>query len=739
MKRVTILLVLAISLHAQSDPTKLTLDRIFASREFSSKYFGPAKWLEQGTAYTTVEASADGSGSELIRYETETGARSVWVSTKTLTPAGDTQSLAIADYEWSADRTTLLIFTNTRRVWRYNTRGDYWVLNLKTGALMKLGGPDAAESTLMFAKFSPDSRSVAYVRENNIYVEQLADHRITALTGNGTRTLINGTFDWVYEEEFDLRDGFRWSPDSKNIAYWQLDASGVRDFLMINNTDSVYSRIIPVQYPKAGELNSACRIGVVSATGGETKWMNIEGDPRNTYLNGLEWAGSDRIAIRHMNRLQNTCRLLLGDPATGAVTDIFTDTDSAWIDATDFQVLRGGQEFLWLSERDGWRHVYRITRAGAVTCLTPGNYDVATVEAVDEKQNTLYFTASPDHSAYRFLYSVKMDGKGKFTKLTPASRGYHSYQISPSGRYAIHTGSVRDRAGQIELIELPKHRVLRVLEDNADLNAKLSQLAVRPTEYFRVDAGSGFELDGWIMKPVDFDSSKKYPVLFHVYGEPAAQTVIDRFGGSGHLWHWMLTQQGYVVVSVDCRGTPALRGRAWRKSIYKNIGYLGPIDVAGAAERIRRWSFVDSTRIGIWGWSGGGSSTLHAMFRWPDLYQAGISIAPVTDSRFYDNIYTERYMGLPQENADFYKRAATLTYAHQLKGRLLLIHGTGDDNVHYQNAEAVINALIAANRTFDLMSYPNRSHGIYEGKGTTLHLRTLMTEFLHRHLPPGGR
>jgi dipeptidyl-peptidase-4 len=743
------LLLVWSSSFAQSDPAFLTLDRIFNSTELVPRRFGPAQWLDGGIAYTTLEPSAAGRGSDIIRYDCEKGTRTALIAAEKLVPSGKSEPLTISSYQWSSDRTRLMIFTNTRKVWRYKTRGDYWMLDLKTWELKQLGGPNVPEASLMFAKFSPDGKSVAYVRQNNLYVERFSDGSVTALTTDGSSTLINGTFDWVYEEEWDLRDGFRWSPDGRHIAYWQLNADSVRNFLMINTTDSVYSSVIPVQYPKAGEMNSACRIGIVSSSGGPTTWMNIDGDPRNQYLNAMEWAGPDKIAIRHMNRLQNECRLLIGDVSTGTVRTVFSDRDSAWIDVREytfnplkdasFHVVRGGKEFLWFSERDGWRHVYRIDLNGAITDMTPGSYDVVDIAGVDEKTNILYFIASPENSAYRFLYRVTMDGKGKYSKLTPDDRGVHDYNLSPSTRFAFQTTSTIDRPSEVRLIDLPRHRTLRVLEDNGQIMSKLKALHIRPTEYFTLAGPDGITLDAWIMKPADFDSAKKYPLLFYVYGEPGSQRVIDRFRRSDHLWHWLLTQQGYIVAGVDCRGTPALKGRAWRKAVYKQMGYLGPIDIAFAARTLRQWPFIDSTRIGVWGWSGGGATTLQAIFRWPEIFMTGISVAPVTDQRYYDNVYTERYMGLPQENAEAYRRSAPLTYAHQLKGHLLLVHGTGDDNVHYQNTEALINALVAANRSFHMMAYPNRSHSIDEGTNTTLHLRTMMTDFLHRYLPPGGR
>jgi dipeptidyl-peptidase-4 len=740
----------AFPLSAQtSDSTLLTLERIFSSDEFSPKFFGPARWLSDGNGYTTLEPSASASGGrDIVRYDVEKGTREVLVAVEKLIPEGAAKPLRLNNYQWSPDAKSLLIFTNTKKVWRINTRGDYWILNLGTWKLRKIGG-NAPASSLMFAKFSPDGRKVGYVSEHNIFVEDIETGQIKQLTTDGSNTMINGTFDWVYEEEFECRDGFRWSPDSKSIAYWQLDASGIGVFYMINNTDSVYSKIIPVQYPKAGEKNSACRVGVVSAEGGATTWMDVPGDPRDNYIPRMEWSGtSDAIVMRHLNRLQNEMQIMLGDIHTGKVQTILTDRDSAWVDVwldfnnldNEFKVLEGGKGFLFFSERDGWRHVYQVSRDGKkLTSLTPGNFDVIKVLQANEKDNMLYYVASPDNATQRFLFRVKMDGKGKAERLTAAKEGTHNYQISPNSKWAIHSYSSMESPIVYELVQLPNHKTVRTLEANDNLRKKLAAIKKHPAEFFKVNIGNGLELDGWRIKPFDFDSTKRYPLFIAVYGEPAAQTVTDSWGYDDYLWNVMLAQQGYIVCSVDNRGTPAPRGREWRKCIYKQLGYLGPIDEAAAVRVMRQWKYVDSTRVGIWGWSGGAASTLQAMFRFPELYQTGMAVAPVTDQHYYDNIYTERYMSLPKENEEGYKKSAPITYANGLKGNLLLVHGTGDDNVHFQNSERLVNALIAANKTFTFMPYPNRTHGIYEGEGTTMHLRSLLTRYLKEHLPAGPR
>lgn len=737
---------------ARPDPALVTVERIYNTRDFRGEFFGPVRWLDDST-YTAVEPGPEGRGTQLVRIDAGTGARSVLVDVAALTPSGTTTPIEIEDYDWSADKSRLLVFTNTARVWRANTRGDYWVLDLAAKRLRQLGGPAAKQkpSTLQFAKFSPDGRRVAYVRENNLYVEPVAGGPIIALTRDGSKTTINGTFDWVYEEELGVRDGFRWSPDGTRIAYWQLDATGVRDFLMINNTDSLYSFVIPVQYPKAGTTNSSARIGVVSAAGGPTTWVKVPGDPRNHYLARMDWAAnSTELAIQQLNRRQTVNTLWFATANTGAVRQVLVDRDSAWIDIYDDHTGWGpgpslhwtedGARFIWVTERDGWRHAWLVDRNGSMRLVTNGPYDVMRVVRVDMKGGWLYYDASPENGTQMFLWRTRLDGTGAPERLTPAgARGNHSYDVAPGARWAIHSYSSWGTAPVTDLVRLPSHTVARRLVSNDSLRARIGRLAQGEVEFFQVDVGVGQKLDAYLMKPPDFDPTRKYPILFHVYGEPWDLTVRDAYGGGNWLWHLMLTQKGYIVASVDQRGTPSPKGRAWRKAVLNRIGGLRVEEQSAAARIIARRPYVDSTRVGVWGWSGGGSSTLHLMFRAPEVYKVGMSVAPVPDVKYYDTIYQERYVGLPQTDSAAYRDASAIHFAEGLRGDLLVVHGTGDDNVHYQGTEALVNRLVALNKQFQMMAYPNRSHGIFEGAGTRTHLYALLTRYLEEHLPAGPR
>ena len=657
----------------------------------------------------------------------------------TLSPGGG-KKIVVSSFALSDDGKKAIIFTNTKKVWRYNTRGDYWVFNFDGNTLQQLGSARPA-SSLMFAKLSPDGSKAAYVSGHNLYIEDLASGQITQLTFDGTEKLINGTFDWAYEEEFDCRDGFRWSPDSRAIAYWQIDASKTKKYLMLNTTDSIYPFAVPVEYPVAGEDPSLCKVGVYDIGTAKTTWMNVPGDAVQHYIPRMEWAGnSEEVILEQLNREQNDSKIFIANVTTGAATLIHDEQSKGWIevkkDPIGWDWLNNGREFVWVSEKDGWRHLYKISRDGHETLLTPGNYDIINVDLIDGAGGNVYFTASPDNATQKYLYKVKLKG-GKAVRITPADEpGTHGYEISPNGKVAIHTFSNIYTPTQKEIVGLPGH------EHIGGQVIALNTLAKNKPEFFKVKTVDGVEMDGWMVKPTDFDSTKKYPVVFYVYSEPADATVTDSYGASNDREYLgNLANDGYIYISLDNRGTPAPKGRDWRQCIYKKIGIINIEDQAMGAKEILKWPFVDSSRVAVWGWSGGGSCTLNLMFQHPEIYKTGIAIAAVGWQLTYDNIYQERYMGVPidEESRSYFIKGSPVTYAKNLRGNLLYVHGTGDDNVHYKNAELLINELVKYNRQFQLMVYPNRTHAINEGPGTTLHLQTLYTQYLKEHCPPGGK
>lgn len=624
-------------------------------------------WMKDGERYSRMEPNAETGGMDIVAYRAKDNRREVIIPSSMFINKETGKPIAIRSISWSTDNGKVLIYNNTKRVWRYDTRGDYWVLTLKDGTLRQLG-KGLPESSMMFAKFSPDGTRVAFVSNNNIYVEDVASGQITQLTHDGSQTIVNGTFDWVYEEEFACRDGFRWSPDGQYIAYWQSDTKGTGVFDIINNVDSIYPTILHFPYPKAGSTNSAVKVGYLPAAGGATTWIEIPGDPRNNYIPRMEFIpGSNELFIQQMNRPQNTNKVWIARIGSPTPQNIFTDTDAAWLDTNDnIQWLKDNTWFTWESERNGWRHLYRISRDGKeIQPVTKGDFDYISPVGTDLQKGLVYFIASPENYTQRYLYSAELFGKGEVKRLSPAGQpGQHRYNMSPTGKWAVHTYSNAATPSMIDMVSFPKHQSVRMIEDNAKAREQYAALGLNPKEFVKVTSGN-LELDAWMIKPVNFDPTKKYPVIIEVYGEPASSTVQD-----------------------------------------------------------------------VWG---GGDLSLNSMFRYPDVFHTGIAIAFVADQRTYDTIYQERYMNTPQNNPEGYRKGSPITYASGLKGNLLLIHGTGDDNVHYQNCEMLVDELVKHGKMFSQVSYPMRSHGIYERPGTTLHLRMTMAKYWLDHLPAGGR
>jgi len=692
-------------------------------------------WAADGNSF--YEAGDNG----VVRVQLPAFTPQTVVTTAQLTPAGAQQPLAVENFFFSEDGNKMLLFTNSKKVWRYHTRGDYWVYDKMNHTLKQLG-KSLPSSSLMFAKFSPDGNSVAYVSMHNIYTEDIAAGNTKQLTTDGTDRIINGTFDWAYEEEFDCRDGFRWSPDSKSIAYWKIDARQIPNFLLINNTDSIYSFTKPVEYPKVGVSPSFCYIYVVNVASGASTKMNVPGDAQQHYIPRMEWAAnSNEVVIQQLNRKQNESKIMYCNAASGNAQEIYSEMSNAWIDVkarwsedpTGWEWVKNGTAFLWVSEKDGWLHVYMVSRDGKKeTLITKGDYDIITINGYDDKSGYIYFTASPQNATQKYLYRIKMTG-GQPEKLSPANeQGTHEYDISPKGLYAAHNFSNANTPWITDWVSLPTHKVLR--SEEARIAKEHNKIA-----FFQVTTADSITMDGWMIKPTNFDSTKKYPVLFYVYTEPAGATVQDQWGVARSLYNGNMADDGYIYISLDGRGTPAPKGAAWRKAIYKNIGIINIRDQAMGAKKIMQWPYIDTSRVAVWGWSGGGSTTLNLLFQYPEIYKTGIAIAPVAYQLTYDDIYQERYMGLPQEDMEPFIKGSPITYAKNLQGNLLVVHGTGDDNVHYQNTELLINELVKYNRQFSLMSYPNRTHAINEGEGTTQHLHTLFTDYLRAHCPPGGK
>ena len=683
---------------------------------------------------------------------------------KVILSSSQVNNLEIESFSFSQSKNKILIFTQSVKVWRYNTRGDYWVYDFKKNEIQKLGR-NMSGSSLMFAKFSPNERFVAYVSKEksesgirnsstsvNIYLESLDDRTIKKLTSsNGTKKLINGTFDWVYEEEFGCRDGFIFNEDGTRIAFWQIDANQVRDFYMINNTDSIYSYTIPVEYPKVGEDLTPARIGVINLTNEEITWMKIPGEQNKFYLPRMTWMpGRNDLMIQQLNRKQNHSKIYIANANNGSTELLMEEKDDAWVDLRSswpYQVQAGwkfinnGKEFLYTTEKDGWSHIYRFDITNKTEYLvTKGNYDVVKPLAYDEKNENVYFIASPENPTERYLYKTSAKGDGKLIRVTPdVLEGSHNYQISTKAKYAFHSFSNYFTRPMQAIVSLPNHKFIN---ENQNMIEKydLEKKKDHPLEFFEITTVDNVTMEGWIVKPKNLDKNKKYPVLFYFYSEPAGQTGVNRYGaGNNGLYDGNLGEDGYVYVTFDGRGTPSPKGRAWRKAIYRNIGRINVRDMAmGAKAVFEKYEFIDTSRVAVHGWSGGGTATLNCLFQYPEIFHTGIAVAAVANQLTYDNIYQERYMGDPKESYQDYVDGSPIKYAKNLEGNLLYIHGTGDDNVHYQNAEMLANELIKHKKVFYMLSYPNRSHGIRED-GAYPHVRLMFTDFLRKNCPPGGR
>lgn len=689
---------------------------------------GAGRWVDGGKAYVVQQ----------VRIDTATGDRQNLPAEPSYRPPG--MDRALGGGTGSEDGNKLLFATNSHTVMIRKTASDYWVLDKTDNSWHKLGGK--LSGGLMFAKFSPDGARVAYLGGDpnwNLYVEDVRSGAVKQLTTDASDDIIDGTSDWNNNEEFGLADCFLWSPDGKKIAYYQFDQSRVPEFALINYTDQLYPVITKYKYPKAGQLNSAVRVGVIGAAGGPTRWLKTPGDPRNTYIPHMEWMADNQIILQHMNRLQNTNTVFIANPDTGDLRQMYQDRNDTWVEVNrNLRWIENGKRLLFTSEQDGWRHLYAISLAGDARLVTNAPFDLVSLAAVDEPQGWVYLIASPEDATQRYLYRARLDGT-KTERITPANEpGTHTYNISPDCHWAFHGVSTFDSPGQSDVVSLPDHKVVRVLNDNAELKAKVAPILQGRTEMVHIPVGHDTTIDGWLIRPGKFDPAKKYPIIINVYGEPAASTVNDSWGGNNRLLMAALADDGYLVASFDNSGTPAPKGTHWRKVIYGSVGVLASQEQAEALRGLAKThSYVDLTRVGVFGWSGGGSMTLNLMFRSPDLYSVGVAGAPVADQTLYDSIYQERYMGLPTDNAKGYHDGSPISYAEGLKGKLLIIHGTGDDNVHFQGTQRLLNKLISLNKQVHFMEYPNRRHGV-QGSDP-VHLDTLRYSFFEEYLPAGPR
>lgn len=705
------------------------MERIFRTGEFQLAPLPETHWLKDGESFIDVRAAASGTGSEIIRTDAVTGKTTVLVPASALVGI-DGQPLEVEDMTLSGDETKALLFHHSERVWRENTKGQWTVVDFATRKLTPISPGTSAK---MFAKFSPDNRRVAYVRDNNLYVWDLATGTEHALTTDGSANIINGTTDWAYEEEFDLRDAFRWSPDGSRIAFWRFDQSRVPTMTLVNLTDSLYPIVEQYKYPKAGEPNSVVKIGVVTVDGGATRWMSVgtDADP-SLYVPRMGWSGPDSIWIQRMPRRQNRAELLMASAATGATRTILTDTDSAYVDVVDPEWVNGGKEVLWTSDRGGWRQVFLYDRSGRlVRQLTHDGADVTAIVGVDQATGSVYVREAAPTPMEGQIYRYALAG-GAGTRITQRN-GTYDMSLAPGGRYAAITWSALNAAPDERLYAMPSMREVRVLGDNQRFMRNLAAEHLAPAQFIKVPSADGHTmLDAYRIVPAGFDSTRKYPTLMYTYGGPAAAQVVDEWSGSRWLFHQMLAQHGYVVIVADNRGS-AWRGSHFRKLTQWRLGLAESDDQIAVAKWIGRQSWGDPARVGIWGWSFGGYNTAMSAFRGGKTFRMAMSVAPVTDWRFYDTIYTERFMGTPQENPEGYKVSSPLQYTGGLTAKYFLAFGTGDDNVHPQNSFVLTQQLEILRKPFSVMFFPNKTHAI-AGLGGTLTIFTDLERFVLENL-----
>ncbi|NQU25815.1 MAG: DPP IV N-terminal domain-containing protein [Candidatus Nealsonbacteria bacterium] len=719
------------------DGAESRLVAIYENQQFNAESLR-AQWLQDSSGYTMLESSPEGGARELVQYDCASGERKVLIRRSQLLLPDLAKPLWIENYALSPSGRVILLETNGRASPDGDSRiADYWVLERKPGTLRRIvtgAVPGRGKDSI-----SCDDRYFLYARQQNLYVYDLRTSRTKALTTDGVADDVeNGLGGYGYGR------GLQWSPDGRQVAYVQVDSRAVRLRPLVDPVEPTHPEVRYIRYPRVGTPIPTVRIGIADIETQTTRWLKIPGE-QTCYMPWMIWTPNNELIVEKRSRFRDSREFLLANSRTGEVTSIYRETDPAWIDGSrgeniGLELIRGGQAFVLLSEKDGWRHAYLMQRdSEKLTLLTSGSSDIITRGQVDEQGGWFYYIASPDNATQRYLYRTGLDTTGKPQRVSPADQpGTHRYDFSPDARWAFHTYSTFDTPPVIELVELDEHHVVRVLENNQALRKRIKPLIARPTEFFTLDIGGGVVMDAWMIKPRDFDPTKKYPLFVYVYGEPHAQTVLDTWSSNHAMFHRMIADLGYLVVSMDNRGTSAPKGAAWRRAVY---GCLGPLSTkeqaAGLKELGRTRPYVDLSRVGVWGWSGGGSNTLNALFREPDLFHVGIAVAPKPQPHLYNAWFQEIFMRTRKENPEGYKRAAPINFAEGLKGDLLIVHGTGETNTHIQITEGLVDRLIALGKRFDYMAYPNRDHGIRKGPGTSVHLRLLITRYLLEHLPPG--
>lgn len=703
------------------DKKAISLEDVFKNNTFAQKSVYGINWMKDGQYYSSLQRGL--SGPRVVKINVATGEE-----TDVLIDGGKL-GINFSSYSFNPEETKALIASEVESIYRRSSKGVYHVVDLQTGTAQKLMNGEK----IMYATLSPDNDKVAFVKDNNLYMVELNSNQVTQITSDGKwNHIINGAADWVYEEEFSMSKAFDWSPDGKKIAFIRFDETDVPEFNM-QTWGKLYPEDYKFKYPKAGEKNAEVSIHIYDLASKNTVKVDA-GEEKDIYLPRIYWTGDvNTLAFLRLNRLQNQLDLFYANTQNGETKLILQEKSNTYVDLDyndDLRFLEGNKGFIRTSEQDGFKHIYHHDNQGKlIRQITSGNWEVTNLVGIDEKGKKIYFISTEASPLERNLYVINMDGKNK--KVLTPEKGSTSVNMSKDFKYFIANHSTANSPLRVTLNE-STGKVVKVLEDNEELKGKLSNFALSQKEFFNFNTVDGTSLNGYMIKPADFDESKKYPVLMYVYGGPGSQNVTNSWGGTRDFWHQHLAAEGYIVVCVDNRGTGA-RGRDFKHVTYANLGKFETEDQIAGAKYLGNLPFVDKSRIGIWGWSYGGYMSSLALMIGHDVFKAAIAVAPVTTWRYYDTIYTERYLQTPQLNAAGYDDNSPITHVNKLKGNYLLIHGTGDDNVHFQNAVDLVDALVKADKQFETMYYPNRNHGIYGGN-TTWHLYSLMTDFIKRKL-----
>ena len=716
---VTLFISIVLCRNVYAQEKLIQLEDIWASRTFSPEWVWGINSMNDGVHYSSLNYGNENV--YVTQYSYETGD-----SVGTIVDSKNLKDISFDAYQFSANEEKILLPTQTESIYRHSTRSKFYIYDRATKTTSSL-----SSDKQRLAQFSPDATKVAFVRANNIFIKDLNTDIETQITTDGAvNKIINGATDWVYEEEFAFDNGFQWNSNGTKIAFYRFNEEAVPEFSM-----DVFSKLYPSQtrfkYPKAGEANSSVEIYIYDTNTKTTVEAAIEVE-EEFYIPRIKWTKDENIlSVQRMNRHQNNLDFLLIDAKDGSAKIIFTETDEAYIDVTDnLTFLNDGAHFVWTSEKSGYNHIYLYNLKGKqVRKITKGSYDVTDFYGINETTNTVYFASAERSAMQRDVYAVQLNGKKK--RILTNKTGTNAATFSSNYQYFINEHSNANTPYFFSLFDAQGNEV-RTLKDNANLNKRLSEYALSKKEFFDFTTTEGVNLNGWMMKPHNFDETKQYPVFMYLYGGPGSQQVTDSWGGSNFLWYQMLTQQGYIVACVDNRGTGA-RGSEFKKCTYQQLGKLETEDQIEANRYLANLPYVDGSRIGIFGWSYGGYMSSLCLLKGADEFKMAIAVAPVTNWRYYDSIYTERYMRTPQENATGYDDNSPINHVSKLKGKYLLVHGSADDNVHYQNTMEMTNALVNANKDFDMFIYPNKNHGIYGGY-TRLHLFRKMTNFIKENL-----